>query len=135
MRQDQLEKLQQLEEKLLDVFLAEADPGGWPGQGITLGSMDAKTRGDLYWVRKTAASAAILAQRVAGMIGGVQRSGSGTTPADPADTAGIEKAIENEERQVDAEYAVAEREAQRLMRELQTGAGKKAFDRRVHGKA
>lgn len=134
MRDDQFTKLQALEEKLLDVFLDEADPAGWPGRGIPLGQMDAKTRGDLYWCRKTAASAAILAQRVAGMIGGVQRSGQGTTPGsdDPERDA---KAQENEERQLDQEYAIAEREAQRLMQELQTGAGKKAFDRKVHGRA
>jgi hypothetical protein len=132
MRQDQFEKLQLLEEKLLDVFIAEAEPTGWPGRGIPLGQMDAKTRGDVYWCRKTAASAAILAQRVGSMIGGVQRAGGGTTPPNGGEERDP-KSIEHEERQIDAEYAAAEREAERLMRELQGGAGKKAFDRKVHG--
>lgn len=138
MREDQYLKLQQLEEKLLDVFISEADPSSWPGQGISLGAMDAKTRGDLYWVRKTAASALVLATKVQGVIGYASgRSGSpdGGQPdgasIDPTSAAGAAA------DQVDAAIAKAEREAERLMRELQAGAsaGKAAFDRKVHGRA
>lgn len=129
MRLDQYEKLQQLEEKLLDVFIREADPLSWPGQGLPLSQMDAQTRGDLYWCRKTAASALVLASKVANVIGTTQASGMGTAP--PAE--GDEN--DGEGAQVDAEIASAEREAARLMRELQNGPGKKAFDRRAHGKS
>jgi hypothetical protein len=127
MRQDQFEKLQALSEKLMDVFLDEADPSSWPGQGLKIGAMDAQTRGDLYWVRKTAASAGMLYTRVAAMIGNVQLAGAGTTPAPEAD----EAAAGN---QLDAEVAAAEREAAKLLRELQNGGSKAAFDKRVHGK-
>ncbi len=133
MRQDQFEKMQALEEKLLDVFIAEADPEHWPGKGLALGAMDAKTRGDLYWVRKTAASALLLATRVQQSIGAVIRGGAGTAPPDGEQPTDAQQA--HQDQQVDAEYAAAEREAERLMRELQTGAGKKAFDRKAHGKA
>lgn len=128
MRQDQYERLQALGEKLMDVFLDEADPGSWPGKGLKIGEMDAKTRGDLYWVRKTAASAGMLYTRVMAMVGQVQMAGAGTTPPEelPNDESGT--------TQLDAEVAAAEKEAQRLLRELQNGAGKKAFDQRVHGK-
>lgn len=127
MRQDQFERLQALGEKLMDVFLDEADPISWPGQGLKIGAMDAQTRGDLYWVRKTAASAGMLYTRVMSMVGQVQMAGSGTTP--PA-----EQGTEPAETQLDAEVAAAEKESQRLLREIQRGAGKAAFDKRVHGK-
>jgi hypothetical protein len=130
MRQDQFEKLQALEEKLLDTFLEEADPANWPGQGIKIAAMDAQTRGDLYWVRKTAASVAVLRSKVLGMVDG--QLGLGTTA--PKDGDG--EAADQAETQLDSDYAQAEREAQRLMRELQgSGKGKKKFDQQVHGRS
>lgn len=127
MRQDQYLKLQQLEEKLLDVFLSEADPEHWPGKGLTIGAMDAQTRGDLYWVRKTAASAGMLFTRVEAMIGRVQLGGAGTTP--PAEGEPVDA-----EQQLDAEIAASERAAAVLMKALQDGSSaKKKFDKRVHG--
>lgn len=125
MRQDQYERLQALEEKLLDVFLDEANPEHWPGRGLRIGEMDAQTRGDLYWVRKTAASAGMLYTRVGAMIGASQGLGA-VTPGTPGDA-------DSEASQLDAEVAKAEKEAARLMRELQSGTAKKAFDRKVHG--
>jgi hypothetical protein len=127
MRDDQFIRLQALSEKLLDVFLAEADPESWPGKGIALGAMDAKTRGDLYWVRKTAASVLVLEGKItnriaAGQLGGNITPGSGGE-GEP-----------DVEQQIDADMAAAEKEASRLMRELQGGGkGKKAFNRKVHG--
>lgn len=120
-----------MEEKLLDVFISEADPAGWPGRGLQLAAMDAQTRGDLYWCRKTAASALVLASKVQTIIGRTQASGLGTTPD------GVEEAesTAQQEQQIDDDYARAEREAARLMRELQTGTGKAEFSRRTHGKA
>lgn len=129
MRQDQFERLQALGEKLMDVFLDEADPSSWPGQGLKIGVMDAQTRGDLYWVRKTAASAGMLYTRVMSMVGQVQMAGAGTTPPAQGDDT-----PEPAETQLDAELAAAEKEASKLLRELQNGAGKAAFDKRVHGK-
>lgn len=111
----------------MDVFLDEADPEHWPGKGLKIGAMDAQTRGDLYWVRKTAASAGMLYTRVMSMVTNVQMAGAGTTPAPQSDEA--EKG-----NQLDAEVAAAEKEAAKLLREIQSGAGKAAFDKRVHGK-
>lgn len=128
MRQDQFEKLQALSEKLMDVFLDEADPSNWPGQGLKIGAMDAQTRGDLYWVRKTAASAGMLYTRVMTMVGQVQMAGACTTPSQGD---GTEPDTAN--TQLDAEVAAAEREANRLLKQLQSGASKNAFDKRVHG--
>jgi len=129
MRQDQYERLQALEEKLIDVFLGEAEPTEWPGHGMKMAAMDSQTRGDRYWVKKNAAATGILAQRVAGMIHQTQMGGAGTQPpngsGDQADG----------ERQLDAEIASAEREAEKLLRDVQAGSKKAAFDKRVHGKS
>lgn len=119
--------MQALSEKLLDVFLAEADPDTWPGKGLVLGAMDAQTRGDLYWVRKTAASVLMLEAKVSNRIDALQNAGAGTTPAAPSsdeadDAADLEKEVRR-----------AEKEAAKLMDELQRGTKKRAFDRKVHG--
>jgi hypothetical protein len=80
MRQDQYEKLQQLEEQLTDAFLGEAEPAKWPGAGVDPGAMDQKTRGDRYWCKKNAVATISLVQRVGTLIGQVQLRGAGTTP-------------------------------------------------------
>lgn len=132
MRQDQFQKLQQLEEKLIDVFIDEADPTSWPGQGLKLSAMDSQTRGDLYWCRKTAASVLVLAQKVGGMVSTAQQRAAGTLPA--AGEGGEQPAGQDDGAQLDALVDSAEREALRLMRELQGAGGKASFDRKVHGR-
>lgn len=127
MRQDQYERLQALEEKLMDVFLVEAEPDKWPGHGIEPAAMDQQTRGDRYWCKKGAVATLSLAQRVATTIGQVQLAGAGTAPPQDGE-------VERED-QLDAEIKAAEKEAARLMSELQTGSKKMAFDKRVHGRS
>lgn len=126
MRQDQFEKLQQLHEKLMDVFLEEADPGAWPGHGLALVAMDQKTRGDRYWCKKNAVGTAALLQRVGGLADRVRERSADDVP-------GPESVTEPTE-ELDAEVAAAEKEAQRLLDEVQRGAAKAAFDKRVHGR-
>jgi hypothetical protein len=128
MRQDQYEKLQQLEEQLTDAFIGEAVPEKWPGAGMDPGAMDQKTRGDRYWCKKNAVATLSLVQRVGTLIGVVQLRGAGTTP--PA-----AEGAEGQPDHLDDEIASAEKEAKQLMRELQSGVGKAAFDKRVHGRA
>lgn len=128
MRQDQYERLQALEEKLLDAFLEEANPEEWPGHGVKIAAMDAQTRGDRYWVKKNATATAMLATRVGTMIHHTQQIGAGTTPPEGEQPA-------EGDRQLDAEIAAAEKEAERLLKEIQDGAAKSAFDKRVHGKS
>jgi hypothetical protein len=126
MRQDQFEKLQQLEEKLADVFIGEAEPAKWPGHGIDPGAMDQKTRGDRYWVKKNAVATLSLMQRVAVTIGQVQLRGAGTTPEKPAEG--------GEQDHLDAEVQGYEKEAAKLLKDMQDGARKTVFDRKVHGR-
>lgn len=118
MREDQLHRLRDLEERLVDTFLDEADPDEWPGAGLKPADMEAKDRGDRYWAKKNAAATGILAQRVVSMI-----AESGLSADDP-----------EQERQLDQQIASAEREAAKLVQRL-AGKGKAEFDRRVHGKS
>lgn len=133
MRQDQYERLQALSEQLMDVFLEEGSPVGWPGHGIKAAAMDAQTRGDRYWVKKNAAATGMLFSRVESMI--VQQQGPGTTLLVPgaAPDEGAETAGEGE--QLDAEIARAERQATKLLEEMQLGTRKREFDARTHGKS
>ncbi|MGQ7937360.1 hypothetical protein [Paraburkholderia sp. D1E] len=60
MRQDQLERLQQLQEKLVDVYLDEADPENWPGVGTMGAQLTKQERGDRYWEKKNAVATVML---------------------------------------------------------------------------
>lgn len=128
MRQDQYEKLQALEEKLADVFIGEAEPEQWPGHGIAPSAMDQKTRGDRYWVKKNAVATLSLMQRVATTIGQVQLRGAGTTPETSSGDGEAQDHLDDEVRGY-------EKEAATLLREMQEGAKKTVFDRKVHGRA
>jgi hypothetical protein len=127
MRQDQYERLQALEEKLCDVLVGEADPDHWPGKDVPPATMDKQTRGDRYWCKKNAVATISLVQRVGALIGQVQLSGNGTAPAEVPEGDGT--------TELDAEVAAAEKEAEKLLRQVQSGAKKAAFDKRVHGRA
>ena len=126
MRQDQYEKLQALSERLTDVFLDEAEPDQWPGHGIAVGAMDQQTRGDRYWCKKNAVATLTLIGRVAGITDLIQKqsnAGNGAAVVtDEADT-------------LDAEISAAEKEAAKLLDQLQRRTKKAEFDKRVHGKS
>lgn len=135
MRQDQFERLQQLEEKLLDVFFAEAEPADWPGAGKKVRDMAQQERGDLYWVKRNCAATLALTQRIGILVGRVQMSGAGTTAnGQPVDGEGHDQEAARAVSQLDSEIAAAERKAAELIREMQSGALKARFDQRVHGK-
>lgn len=102
MRADQLEKLRGLQEKLADVFLEEADPKGWP---------DTKTRdsrGDRYWMKKNANASLVLVGRIENLLAlRAGRASGGENPAQKED-----------EARLDGEIAAAEKEAERLGRNV-----------------
>lgn len=54
MRQDQLVMLRELQEKLADVFLMEADPANWSGAGKLPNDMDKDERGNRVWEKRGA---------------------------------------------------------------------------------
>lgn len=128
MRQDQYEKLQALAEKLTDTFLAEANPDAWPGHGVAMAAMDQQTRGDRYWCKKNAAATLSVIIRTTNLVGIIQQrsAGAGGGEAPPAGTP--------EDDSLDADVRAAEKEATKLLDQLQKGTAKAAFDKRVHGK-
>jgi len=63
MRPDQLERLRDLEERLADVVLEEADPDTWPGAGKPLADLTQQQRGDRFWCKRNAAATFGLLER------------------------------------------------------------------------
>ena len=130
MRTDQYEKLQGLLEKLTDVVLQEADPGNWPGNGVAPASWDQQTRGDRYWMKKNAAGTLTVTMKIVSLVGVIQQRGAA------GEQGGASVADEKEEADgLDGEIRQAEKEATRLLKQIQDGAGKAKFDKKVHGKS
>lgn len=116
MRADQYQRLQELQEKLTEVFLDEADPAHWNGAGIKLADMDQETRGNAYWCKKNAAATLSVLMRTTNLIGVIQmrsdpgRADAGGVPAPEQD---------KEEDTLDADVRKAEKEANRLLAKMQ----------------
>ena len=64
MRQDQIDRLEDLSQEIAEVFIDEADPTNWNGNGAALSEMDEKTRGNRYWDKKNAIQTGALLARV-----------------------------------------------------------------------
>lgn len=122
MRADQYEKLQALQEQLVDVFLSEADPALWPGKGLAPGEMDQQTRGDRYWSKKNAVATAALAQRVTNLTHKIELANGGGN----GEGAGADE-LNEVESDLDKQVAAAEKDAKRLLAQVQRSA-KKAHD-------
>mgnify|MGYP000016294249 CR=1 FL=1 len=104
MRQDQWERLAELEERLAEVVISDADPQHWIGNGRRPGELTKDERGDAYWCRKQAAASISVLMRVVALREGVQ----GSFIAPPAPEGG-------DAVNMDAELAAVEGEAQKLM--------------------
>jgi hypothetical protein len=128
MRQDQFEALQARGEQLVDVFLSESDPTKWPGHGIAPAAMEKTTRGDRYWCKKDAVATLACAQRIFNLVQVIRERSIPPSPPKPEGEEAVEDSL-------DAEVAAAEKEAQRLLDDVQRGARKAAFDKHVHKKA
>jgi len=123
MRQDQYEKLQELTEKLTDAFIGEADPSVWPGHGVAIAAMDQQTRGDRYWCKKNAAATLSVIVRTTNLIGIIQMRGAA------GGAGGVTEPQQGEKEDgLDAEMKAAEKEATRLLDQLQKSTAK------AHGK-
>lgn len=116
MTDDQYQRLQALTEKLMNVFLAEADPDSWPGAGIKPNAMDKETRGNRYWCKKDAAATLTLNMRAITLIGVIQRrTPDGELPLSAGDQGdGMEEA----ENSLDSDIARAEKQAEKLMEKM-----------------
>lgn len=106
MRRDQIERLQDLAEKIGDVFLEEADPNEWSGAGEPLAGMDANTRGDRYWCKKNAIQTGSLLARVLDLRDRDSRSVDAKMP----------------EKDAEGEIKQYEKQARDLLSAIQSGA-------------
>lgn len=109
MREDQYRRLQELEERLTDEVLREADPATWTAPGIAAKDLTQQDRGDRYWCKKNAVATISLAIRVGSLIGLVQRNG-------PSGESGADEEAENP---LEAEIREAEAEARKLLAKVQ----------------
>ena len=107
MRPDQIQRLQELSEKLADVVLEEADPAEWPGAGVPMAGMTKEERGDRYWCKKNAAATFALLERTASLLTDAKDLRNNR----PEDDADMEKQI-----------AAKEREASKLLDKVMKGA-------------
>ncbi len=123
LRPDQLTMLQDLAERLADVFIVEADPNNWSGAGKLPTDMSREERGDRAWDRKGAMG-----------TGGVLRY-----TLDIAQAAGhneIDSPAEQAARDADLDARIIEaqkRAHEALSRVRDKSKGKAEFDRRVLG--
>lgn len=68
MRADQIQRLKDLEEKIAEVVIEEADPDLWPGAGIPLADMTNEQRGNRLWTKRNAAASFALLERTISLV-------------------------------------------------------------------
>lgn len=120
MRPDQIERLNDLSERLADRFLLEADPSEWPGDGKSPADMEQKERGDAYWCKKNAMATGGVLRYTLDLIDKHARPGG--EPEDPSKEADLERKIKD-----------AESRALEAANRVLSKAKKRSFDQRVHG--
>jgi len=120
MRQDQIERLQDLEERLIDVYLDEADPANWPGVGTMGDQLTKEQRGDRYWEKKNAIATVALAQETRKLIANDKQS----LGRDPYGETEMDRRIQD-----------AEKRAADLVKKVQDGTSRAGFLKRATGGA
>lgn len=95
MRPDQIQRLQDLSEKLADVVLEEADPAEWPGANMPLAALSQQERGNRYWCKKNAAATFALLERTSSLL----TDSKDLRNHRPDDDADMEKQIAAKERE------------------------------------
>lgn len=107
MRPDQIQRLAELQERLADRFLNEADPNNWNGGDKLPANMTRDERGDSYWCKKNAAATLML-------MTGVEKLQSNTKEALGRDP--------YEEEDLDAQIKKAEARAREAAERVMTKA-------------
>lgn len=77
MRQDQIDRLEDLAEEITDVFIRDADPANWSASDKTPKDMTKEERGDAHWCRKLAMHTGSLLARVLDLRDRDKEDGSG----------------------------------------------------------
>jgi hypothetical protein len=91
MTPDQIARLQDLQGRLVETVINDADPQNWTASGLLLADMDSQQRGDANWCRKTAVQSVSLLIRVQQLL-------EPKTPEKPGDDADPEADIKRAER-------------------------------------
>lgn len=86
MRADQFAKLVELQETLMDVFLAEVKPEEWPGADYHIAKMSQIDRGNRLWCKKNASHTLSIVTKLSAVIYTERRIAS-TDPNMPSETA------------------------------------------------
>jgi len=118
MRPDQLQRLQDLSEKLADTFLTEADPGEWTGGSVGPADLTQQERGDRYWCKKNAMATGGVLRFTLDLISSHERPGGGTPAEEDAD--------------MEARISEAEKRAAAAVKRA---VDKAKSDAKVHGRA
>lgn len=132
MRQDQFDKLLELQEQLIDAAILEADPKNWHGEGLKPNEMTRDTRGDRYWCKRNAVATLSLVMRINSLSDQVRRA-SATPPAPDGTTPAA--GITDEAEELEAEVVSCEKEAQNLLKRLQDPKSRKEFKEKALGKS
>ena len=96
MRTDQITRLDDISERIGEVFLTEADPDNWNGAGIPLAQLDEKSRGNRYWDKKNAIQTGSLLARVLDLK--ERQMGLSERQVDPLEDDSAEKEIKRYEK-------------------------------------
>ncbi len=114
MKDEQIDKLKALSERLTDVLLFDADPENWVGVGIPASDLSREQRGDAYWCRRVATATVSVLLRVESVL---DETTQRRRPGDDDDDGELDKEIAN-----------AEKEAARLLKRLNNReSDRKAF--------
>lgn len=106
MRPEQITKLAEIEEQLVDVFVGECKPGEWPTM------KDVQSRGDRYWHKKNALATLTLVGRIQTVLREVRTDGGSETPK-PNEEEGDETRQQEAERLAKQGIALLERHRSR----------------------
>lgn len=109
MREDQKKRIEDLQEKLIEVLLLEADPDMWPGHGITPADLTREERGDRYWCKKNAAGTLTVLTKTLSLTQYEYRQAANTSAEDEAD--------------MDQEIARHEKEAEKRLQQYFANRG------------
>jgi hypothetical protein len=107
---DQIARLKDLADGLVEVFLEEADPEAWPGAGQGPGTWTKEMRGDRVWHKKGAqATAGVLRHALELIARGAPEQGA--APAEPDEDAEIERFEREAQKHVERALARARESA------------------------
>jgi hypothetical protein len=92
MTPEQITKLAAIEEQLVDVFVEECKPEGWPKME------DKESRGDRYWHKKNALATLTIVGRIQTVLRDVRTGGESGAGENPDDDEGEETKQQEAER-------------------------------------